>query len=95
MKRLSTVCRNILLLSLIFNVFFQKVLTAQSVAIANIHFSKDSLAITGFELNTRSFILSQPVSIIQWEQMFSQNKKVVTKLLLDISYKYVVRLSSK
>ena len=81
MKRLSTVYRNILLLSLIFNVFFQKALTAQSAAIAEIHFSTDSLAITGFELNTRSFILPQPVSIVQWERMFSQKKQVETKLL--------------
>ena len=81
MKRLSTVYRNILLLSLIFNVFFQNVLTAQSATIAEIHFSKDSLAITGFELNTRSFILPQPVSIVQWERMVSQKKQVESKLL--------------
>ena len=81
MKRLSTVYRNILLLPLIFNVFFQNVLTAQSATIAEIHFSKDSLAITGFELNTRSFILPQPVSIVQWERMVSQKKQVESKLL--------------
>lgn len=81
MKRLSTVYRNILLLSLLFNVFFQKVLTAQSATIGKIYFSNDSLAISGFELNARSFTLPQPVSIVQWERILSQQKQIETKLL--------------
>jgi len=81
MKRLSIIYRNILLLLLLFNVFFQKVLTAQSATIGKIYFNKDSLAIKGFEINTRIFTLPNSVSIVQWEQILSHQKQVETKLL--------------
>jgi hypothetical protein len=81
MKSLSTVSRNILLLLILFNVLFQQPLTAQNATLGQIHFSKDSLAITGFELNARSIFLPQPVSIVQWERMLSQQKQLEAKLL--------------
>jgi len=81
MKSLSSVSRNILLLLILFNVLFQQPLTAQNSALGQIHFSKDSLAITGFELNARSIFLPQPVSIVQWERMLSQQKQLEAKLL--------------
>ena len=70
-----------MLLLLLFNVFFQKILTAQSATIGKIYLNKDSLAITGFEINTRIFTLPHSVSIVQWEQILSQQKQVETKLL--------------
>jgi len=81
MKSLSSVSRNILLLLILFNVLFQQPLTAQNATLGQIHFSKDSLAITGFELNARSIFLPQPVSIVQWERMLSQQKQLEAKLL--------------
>ena len=70
-----------MLLLILFNVLFQQPLTAQNSALGQIHFSKDSLAITGFELNARSIFLPQPVSIVQWERMLSQQKQLEAKLL--------------
>ena len=94
MKRLSTVYRNILLLSLLFNVFFQKVLTAQSATIGKIYFSKDSLAISGFELNARSFTFPQPVSIVQWDQILSQQHASCTAPFLQRSFQAHLRSDS-
>jgi formylglycine-generating enzyme required for sulfatase activity len=80
MKRLPIFCRISLLLLLLFNVIIQNELKAQINNISQIYFSKDSLTITGFELNSRSFTLPQPVSIVQWEQIMDQEKQVSLQL---------------